>query len=164
MIRGHHYGLASRMKAAPEPTHWNIFEPEKIVGRGFAEGHDDLRGDDVELSVEKGAARRLLIGRGCAVARWAAFHNITYINFLSGQSDGLDDLRQELPCCSNKWHTLAILIGPRTFAGEQEPRFGAPRAEDDRLPLFVEWTPFTAREGALELIELLLLRRSSGGS
>ena len=102
---------------------------EQQLRREVPERDDHARLDQRELAVEPRRAGLDLVGLGVAVAGRAALHDVGDVHVVAGETDPLDELRQQLSGASHERLSLEVLLLAGAFTDEQEVGIGPADAE-----------------------------------
>ena len=122
------------------PSLW----PVRAREADTAESADGLRADDGKLPVQELAADLHLIGFRSAIFRRPALHHVADIDVFAEDFDAFlfrrvfDHLCEQLPGAADERDALRVLIGARTFADEDQRRFGIADAEDDLVAALMQ--------------------------
>ena len=116
----------------PPPAHspHRIFCLQHVFCRGKPQGDDDLRANDLQLSLQIGRASGNFIGRGNAIPRRAAFHDVRDEDLLALQTHGGNPLIEQLARTTDKRPALQVLVLSRPFPDEDDLRIRIAFAED----------------------------------
>src|SRR5690242_14811586 len=121
---------AKVVPAAAQFSHGRV-DGQQVLGRGCAQGHDDLGADGGDLPHEERNAGFALVAFRCAVPRRPALDYVGNVDVLAAQAHGGDHIVQQLPGAAHKGQALLIFIGPRAFTNEHQLGMNVAGAEDD---------------------------------
>ena len=125
MERGDQLGAAVVVDAAAQAGN-RIERAQQRLRREFAERHDHLGLDEVDLPEQKRLARRDLVGLRIAVLGRPAFDDVGDVHVVARQADGLDDLREELAGAADERDALDVFVRARRLADKHQVRLGLP--------------------------------------
>ena len=105
--------------AAAQPRDRILRLQQRLRGE-CSQGDDDLWLNAVDLLKEERLAGLDLVGLGIAVLRRPAFDDVRDIDVVAAESDGLDDLGQQLAGTPDKRNALDVFVSSRRLADEHQ--------------------------------------------
>src|SRR5688572_17685341 len=119
MVGGNQDGVPVGELTTADARDWRIGLEQTLRGK-LAERDDDTRLDDVDLAKQEWLALLHFVGLGIAVPRWSTLDDVSDVDVLARQLDGLDDLRQQLAGAADEWLALDVFVGARRLADEHQ--------------------------------------------
>ena len=113
---------------------------EQGMRRNAPEGADDPRADRLDLPDQKRFTGRNLLRQRIPVPGRAALQDVADIDILPLQSHRGNDLREQLPCATDKRPSLGVFVRPRRLADKDQLRPGISLAEDEPVTESAERT------------------------
>src|SRR5207247_2471900 len=101
------------------------------LGREVAEGPDQLRLDQLDLTEQVALAGLDLLWHRVAVPRGPALDHVRDVDVLPGHADSAEELVEELPSLADERVALLVLVEAGRLADEHQLGLGVAHAEDD---------------------------------
>src|SRR5262245_4342208 len=130
MERGNQLRAAVVVYAAAQARN-GIERPQQRLRTELPQRYDYLGLDDVDLLEQERFARIDFVGLRIAISGRAALDHVRDVHIVARQTDGFDDLREQLPGPSDERNALHVFVRARRLADEHQIRLRVPDAEDD---------------------------------
>ena len=111
---------------------------KEIAQRGVSHHHDHIRLHGGDLAKQKRPADRSFFESRLPIAGRPAAIDVSDQNVFAFETNGFDDLRQQLAGATNERFALRILVGAGRFADEHQTRFVISMSIDDLRASFAQ--------------------------
>ncbi len=123
-----------------DPGDGCLLSQEGLGGYG-SQGADDLGLDSLNLFQKEGKAGLDLLGLGSSIPWRSAFEDVGDVHLISGETNPLEELSEELTCLSHKGSALEVFLPPGGLAYKHELGMGVSLAKDQVVSGFPQGTP-----------------------